>query len=119
MEVVKKHYLKSGVYDSDRLRIRGYDFMMTTSPTYVTDLDDYTILSNFDITRYVKLKLSEKVQDRSTRKLAVDKDLWRYRHCSQILKYQKTEVSSESAKRTSSRPRKSCQKTRCDTCTYK
>lgn len=52
-EVTKKHYFKSGRYESARIRINNYDFVMPAAPSYVTDLEDYTVLSDFDITPYV------------------------------------------------------------------
>lgn len=52
-EVTKKHCFKSGRYESARIRINNYDFVMPAAPSYVTDLEDFTILSDFDITPYV------------------------------------------------------------------
>lgn len=64
MEVTSKHYLKSGLYNSARIRIREYDFVMSVAPTYVTDMDDYIILSNFDITKFIEEQSLERRQNR-------------------------------------------------------
>jgi len=53
-EITARHYLKSRCYKSSRVRIKNYDFVTTDDVTFVTDLDDYTILSNFDIDKFIK-----------------------------------------------------------------
>lgn len=68
MEVTSKHYLKSGSYNSARIRIREYDFVMPTSPTFVTDMDDYTILSNFDITQFIEQQPPEQIRNRGSKR---------------------------------------------------
>jgi len=37
---------------------------MSVAPTYVTDMDDYIILSNFDITIFIEERSPEKIQNR-------------------------------------------------------
>ncbi|CAI6374895.1 unnamed protein product [Macrosiphum euphorbiae] len=55
MEITKRHYLKSGKYESSRVIIKNYHFQTSGDVAYyVTNLDDYTIISNFDITNFIK-----------------------------------------------------------------
>lgn len=62
--VTKQHSYKSHKYASNHLKIDDNEFIVSGTECFVTDLDDYTILSDFDITEYVEsapsLRSSEK-----------------------------------------------------------
>lgn len=52
--VTKSHHFESYKYPSNHLKIDNNEFIVGGVECFVTDLEDYTILSDFDITDYLK-----------------------------------------------------------------